>query len=394
MNNLHIILYSSFPKYSGGRENWLINILPGISGAFNKIFLYVYKSDRATFYDLSPFTNVVLKEVSGLRKKDLLFYILNFISFKLLFLWDSLFIFRKQVGILLRRELKPGDTVLATNSIIEMQPAVDVISELNNIRLVCIAHGLVPVELGNYIPYCRKKFELMEKRLLPLCDVVLANGYDTQEYLNKHDIDSVVVPNGVNVARFQTPDLTGKELDIIKDLKANHYRIILMVATLRKIKGIDDLLMAGKLLKDMGMNKHKLVFVGKGNVTPFKNKARKFKIEENVIFMGEQKNIPGLLSLADIVVCTFGGSGMTLATLEAMASCRPIVAWDTIMYTQLLTHMEDSYLAKHADHHDLAKGIKMLLDDSVLGEKFSKQLVGKAQKFDWNVVTKELLQYL
>src|SRR5690606_6203519 len=103
---------------------------------------------------------------------------------------------------------------------------------------------------------------------------------------------------------------------------------------------------------------------------------------------------PAFLHLADIVVCIFGGSGMTLATLEAMASCRPIVAWDTIMYTQLLTHMEDSYLAKYADHHDLAKGIKMLLDDLALGQKFSKQLVGKAQKFDWDIVTKELLKYL
>ena len=397
MNNLHIILYSSFPKYSGGRENWLINILPGISGAFNQIFIYVYKSDRETFYDLSPFTNVVLKEVSGLRKKDLLFYILNFISFKLLFLWDSLIIFRKQVRMLLQQELKPGDTVLATNSIIEMQPAVDIVSKINNVRLVCIAHGLAPIELGNYIPYYRSKFQLMEKRLLPLCDAVLANGYDTQAYLRDVGVNSIVIPNGVNVGYFQkdNPQLNSDvDLASLLELKNRGVRIILMVATLRKIKGIEYLLEAGKLIKDKGLSNFRIVFVGKGDQLIYKNKAFALGIQNRVLFLGEKKNIPSYLHSADVVVCLSGGGGMSLSALEAMAAGKPIVAWDTPVYQQLIMNMQEGYLVKYPDLDELAEGINFVLENPETAAMFAANAQQKVNQYDWPNVSTKLLEKL
>jgi glycosyltransferase involved in cell wall biosynthesis len=394
MSNLHIIIYSPFPNYTGGRENWLINILPRISGSFNKIFLYVYKSDRAPIYDLSNLKNVVIKEVYCLRQKDLLFSVLNLFSVKLLFLLDILFFFRKEVRKSLKQVVMPKDIILAMNSITELQPPVDLITENYNVKVVCSVRGLVPLELGNSVPYFRRKFELMEKKLLPFCSTVLANGYDTQAYLKNQGIDSFIVPNGVDVSHFKNPDLLDSELDIIKELKSSNFKIILMVATLRKIKGIDDLIFAGKILNDLGLSRYKLVFVGKGNPDPFRNTARKLKIEDNVLFVGEQKNIAGFLHLSDLVVCTSGGSGMSMAALEAMAACRPIVAWDTPVYRQLLTHMKDSYLATYPNHQELAKGIMLLLNNFELTEKFAFQLNKKITDFDWDVISKKLLNCL
>lgn len=395
MKNLHIIIYSSFPKYSGGRENWLANILPRINSSFTKIFLYVYKSNQPNHYNLSNIDNLVVKEVIGLRKYNLLFSILNLFTLKLLFLFDSLYFFRRQVRKLLKQELCPNDTILAMNSIIELQPAVEVIMEgYEDIKLVCSVRGLVPYELGNAIPYYRTKFYQTEKKLLKKCEIILANGYDTQTYLNNLGIQSIVIPNGVDVARFQSPNQTSSNLDLIEELKINQYKIILMVATLRKIKGIDDLLIAGKILQEMECSPYKLIFVGKGAQTPFINRSYKLGIKNSVVFMGEQKNIPGILNLADVVVCTSGGSGMSMSALEAMASGCPIVAWNSAIYKQLLTHMEDSYLAKYKNHQDLANGIKLLLEDPCISKKFSDKLKKKAKYYDWENVSDKLLEYL
>ena len=62
MRNLHIIMYSSFPKYSGGRENWLINILPAANprGAALK----TASGGTLTVMSNGP-TNVLIKDDKG-----------------------------------------------------------------------------------------------------------------------------------------------------------------------------------------------------------------------------------------------------------------------------------------------------------------------------------------
>lgn len=393
-NNLHIIIYSSFPKYSGGRENWLANVLPRLSAHFEKIFLYTYTSNRNCFYDLSCYKNLVLVEISGLRRNELLFSIINFLLLRLLYLYDSLIVFNNQTKSLLSKNVKPGDTILAMNSIIELQPAINYISSNKENRLICSIRGLVPYEMGKKVPFFKHQLEKMESKLLSQCPTILVNGYDTQEYIRKKGFKSYVVPNGVHIDRFQSPYLLDPTLVPIKELKENQIKIIMMVASLRTIKGIDDLLISGSNLQTHLEQQFKLVFVGKGNSTPYRIKAKKLGIEDKVLFLGEQKNIAGLLYYADVVVCLSGGSGMSMAALEAMASSKPIVAWNSMVYKQLITHMKNGYLAAYMDHSDLAKGIKLLINDELLRMSFKQQLKEDITKYDWDNVIKELVTFL
>ena len=394
MKNLHIIIYSPFPRYSGGRENWLYNILPRISSSFHQVFIYSYKTNRKVFYDLSGIHNVVLEEIESIRYPFFLFAVLNKLSLQTLFLLDSFILFRRNVRSALSREVQPGDIVLTLNSIIETLPAVDVRKAGVNFRLLCAVRGLVPVELGNLLPPLRSWFIHLEKKLLYEVDAIISNGNDTQDYLRQIGFESEVIPNGVDVHQFQSPQFSGKVFEELQTIKSGGQKIIMMVATLRKIKGIDDLLIAGKCLKDEGIKNFKLVFVGKGDQTPFRLAAKKLGIEDEVVFLGEQKNISALLSLSDVVVCTSGGSGMSMAALEAMASGRPTVAWDTPVYRQLFHHLQDGYLAEYPNHDDLAKGIYRLLEDASLAELFEENLKIKVANFDWPVITRKLLEKL
>jgi glycosyltransferase involved in cell wall biosynthesis len=392
--NLHIIIYSTFPGISGGRENWLFHVLPFLSNHFKDIYLYTVKSNQRPFYNLGSLKNVAVKEIFSLRSYGLLFLLANRISLQSLFLLDNFVIFRKNVRSVLRKMLNSEDTVLAMNSIAETMPGIDLKKEKHHFRLTTSVRGLVPLEYSLRAPLLKNWFEKVEKANLTQCDAVLANGYDTQSYLKDKGITSIVVPNGVDLNLFKSIQTFGKELDPLMEIINQGTKIIMMVASLRGIKGTEALIFTGKKLKDLGAKDFKIVFIGKGNPTAYKQKAAALGIEKEVVFLGEQQNISGFLQLADIVVCISGGSGMSMSALEAMAVGKPIVAWDTPVYQQILSHMEDSYLAEHGNIEKLAQGIKLFMDNPSFGQEFSLKLKAKACSYDWSVVANKLIEHL
>ncbi len=393
--NLHIIIYSSFPRYSGGRENWIFNVLPYLLEKFNIVFLYVMKSNKPSYYDLSAYSRIQIKEVTTLFSLGFFYQVLNKLLFESLFLLDILIIYRQTIRSVLRREIKSGDRILAMNSITELLPAIDVKKTIGDIRLLSSVRGLVPDELGARIPILRKWFEKLERDCLSECDDVLTNGYDTQSYLSNIGVKSIVIPNGVDLKRFQNAHEGDDEgLAVIRDLKNSGIKIILMAATLRKIKGTDELLYATKRLKERVGEKFLVVLVGKGDQNIYKQQAQRLGIHNQVLFAGEQKNVPAYLKIADIVICISGGGGMSMSALEAMAVGKPIIAWNTPVYQQILTHMKDSYLVQYPDVEKLADGIIFLLENPKIAAELSENARQKANHYDWPMVASRLLEQL
>jgi len=395
LRNLHIIIYSSFPRYSGGRENWIFNVLPYLLKKFNFVFLYVIKSNQPIYYDLSSYPRVRVKAVTTLFSLGFIYQLLNKLLFQSLFLFDVLFIYRKTIRSILKREIKSGDSILAMNSITELLPAIDVKKTIADIRLLSSVRGLVPEELGARIPLLRKWFQKLERDCLSECDDVLTNGYDTQTYLSNIGVESVVIPNGVDLDRFQIiHDDEEEELAVLQELKNSGLKIILMVATLRKIKGTEELLFATKRMKEKIGEKFLVVFVGKGDQNIYKQQAQNLGVQENVFFAGEQKNIPAYLKIADIVICISGGGGMSMSALEAMAVGKPIIAWNTPVYQQILTHMKDSYLVQYPDVNKLAEGIIFLLENPRIASELSAKAKQNANQYGWPMVASKLLEQL
>ena len=392
--NLHIIIYSSFPRYSGGRENWLYNVLPYIAKEFNKVFIYVIKSSRPIYYDLEGISNVQLKSVATLSSYGMLYMLVNRFLFQSLFFLDTIIIFRSKLRSMLIKEIIHGDTILAMNSISELLPAIDVKKIGINFRLISSVRGLVPEEYGERIPILKHWFCKLEKECLTECDIVLANGYDTQDYLSKLGVRCFVIPNGVDIARFKNANTNSEDLNGIQKIKDSGTKIIVMVATLRKIKGTDNLLEVADRLLKKGQHNFIFIFVGKGNQTFYKNKAKALGIQDYVLFVGEQKNVPGYLALADVVICISGGGGMSMSALEAMAAGKPIVAWDTPVYQQLIVNMQEGYLVKYPDLDELAEGINFVLENPEMAAMFAANAQQKVNQYDWPNVSRKLLEKL
>ena len=151
--NLHIIIYSQFPCHSGGRENWLYNLLPFLSKKFNTIFIYSLNSKDPNFYNLNKINNIKLIRLFSCKNLGYLYKGINLLTFNLLIFLDMFVTFRNEVRNHLKKYLHKNDVVIAMNSIIELSPAVDLkINNDNDFLLICSVHGLVPKELDTLFP--------------------------------------------------------------------------------------------------------------------------------------------------------------------------------------------------------------------------------------------------
>ena len=82
---------------------------------------------------------------------------------------------------------------------------------------------------------------------------------------------------------------------------------------------------------------------------------------------------------------------MPLSTLEAMASGKPIIAWDTPMFQQLIDNNINGFLVEYKNYYELSKKIIELLNNDELVERFSRNIKLKAKKFDWKYTAQKII---
>ncbi|HMN10839.1 MAG TPA: glycosyltransferase family 4 protein [Bellilinea sp.] len=395
MTNLHIIIYSPFPDYSGGRENWLHNIIPRLEEHFKAIYIYSFASDTPTVYSFQQEEKISINKIKTLRTRHILFSVLNRLTFRIPFILDALIVYPHRLKKIISQKFNKGDIFLALNSVIELKPLIEMKKKSGLFHVICSVRGDVPTELTTQFPLMKNWWQKSEKNLLSQADLTLSNGFDTHERLRSIGIRSIVMPNGVNYDRFsrliKSNDDSGS---VLHEIKKRGQPIVMMVATLRKIKGIEDMLRMIPYLKSEISRSAKFVFVGKGNQMPYKALASRLGVEDRVVFLGEQKNIPFMLSLADVVVCTSGGGGMSMAALEAMAAGKAIVAWNSQIYQQLITHMHSGFLAEDENLEELANGVDLLLTDRSLATRLGKNAQSSSKQYDWEIIADKLLSLL
>ncbi len=393
-DRLSIVINSPFPQYSGGRENWLFHVLQRLDCWGYSVTLYTCASDRPAFYDLSGLKGLRLVRVPSLRRRHRWFSLLNKATLGLAYLADTqAFAFFGQR--LLRTRLRRDDeTILAMNPIIDVAPALLLKRERPRLKVACAVRGRPAWELSQNWPWLSWLLYRLERSTLLRSDIVLANGFDTQEYLAARGVPSLVVPNGVDVERFRLTRTEAKEAAWLGDLKDGGCLIIMMVATLMRIKGVHYLIQAAGLLRQMGADNFRLVLVGDGSQEPFRRQAERLGVGEHVRFAGEQRDIPAFLRWADISVQVSEGGGMSMAALESMAAGKALVAWDTPVYRQLVESEVSGLLVPYHDVRALAQGLLRLMQEDSLRQELGRRAQEEAGKYDWDRVTRELVAAL
>jgi glycosyltransferase involved in cell wall biosynthesis len=233
--------------------------------------------------------------------------------------------------------------------------------------------------------FFKKVLKFIEYYSLKKVDIVIANGYDTAEkYRILIGRPIYVLPNGVDTTKFTPQPSTSIKLT----------KTIITVANLRALAGLNTLIKSVVYLKQIYPKLFKVKIVGGGDKRPFLKLAETLGVKQYIEFLGERQDISNLLREADVVACLKEGGGISHSLLEAMASGKAIVAWNTRVYNQVLTNGFNGLLVAKDDAKQLSEAFSKLLNDHEFAVVLGRNARAEAMKYDWNEIAKMLIKIL
>ena len=205
------------------------------------------------------------------------------------------------------------------------------------------------------------------------CKIIL------EEYIGHQDTIAII-NNGVDVKRFLHP---------IKDISQQDNFIITMVAALRVEKDHETLLKAVKLLPD----KYRLRIVGGGPrevADSVKARCHELNLDDRVDFMGLCMDVPNILEQSDVVVLSSHWEGLSLSSIEGMASGRPFIASDVDGLREMVNGA--GVLFPHGDEKELAEKIQWLCEHPDEYREVAERCQEKARQYDISVTADKYLE--
>lgn len=160
----------------------------------------------------------------------------------------------------------------------------------------------------------------------------------------------------------------------VKDDKLNEENIILYAGTLNSRKGYPDLIDAFSRIADLFPD-WKIIFAGNGELEKGKALARKFGVENQVIFIGwvngnEKSNI---FKKAKIFCLPSYAEGFPMAILDAWSYRLPIITTPVGGLQDILISDKNSLVFEPGDKERLSKHIKRLIIDEKLRKDLSRE---------------------
>src|SRR5690242_7972863 len=133
--------------------------------------------------------------------------------------------------------------------------------------------------------------------------------------------------------------------------------VILSTGRLAPEKGLEDLLKAASLLRQMGQ-RFRVVLAGDGPLrAELERLAKDLGVSEQVTFLGYRDDIPDLLVACDLVALPSLREGLSIALLEAMAAGKPVVATSIGSNVTVASEAEVALLVPPCNPSSLAEAI-------------------------------------
>jgi glycosyltransferase involved in cell wall biosynthesis len=206
----------------------------------------------------------------------------------------------------------------------------------------------------------------------------------TQQNLIRHigkrfEKKCVIIYNGIDLSVFQT---------LPTPSHASCEKTILMVSAFREQKDQKTLIKAMKELP----SDYVLELAGGGDerlIAECKQLAQEQHLSERARFLGVRTDVLLLLAKADVVVLSSHYEGLSLSSLEGMASGKPFVASDV----EGLRDIVGGYgvLFPHGDAQTLAFEIQQLCEDKAYAKTVAEKCQERAKMFDVSVMTRNYL---
>lgn len=199
-----------------------------------------------------------------------------------------------------------------------------------------------------------------------------------EQYIGKSDKISTIY-NGVDVNRLIHP---------IKDISRQKDFTIIMVSSFREQKDHETLFRSMTHLPD----NYRLQVVGGGTIEEkerLHSYCSQLRLNDQVEFMGVRTDVPDLLESSDVVVLSSHWEGLSLSSIEGMASGRPFIASDVDGLHELVGGA--GVLFPHGDDKALAESIQFLCEHPDEYREVAKRCQDKAKQYDITVMAKNYL---
>jgi glycosyltransferase involved in cell wall biosynthesis len=195
-------------------------------------------------------------------------------------------------------------------------------------------------------------------------DRIVAVSNEVKEGMLKYKIPGEkirVIDNGISLERFEKNAETRKMKTLLGFEEKT--RVIGTVGSLVIEKGHIYLLEAARQILDV-VKDLKFLIIGGGPLRKaLEEKSEELGIKKDVIFMGQRKDIPELLTAMDIFVLPSIKEGLPVALLEAMAAKRPIVATRVGAIPRVIGNKDIGILIEPKNINELRDAIMNLIND-------------------------------
>ncbi len=213
-------------------------------------------------------------------------------------------------------------------------------------------------------------------------DVATAPTRTAVRILREQDIHVPLLPIscGIDLARFHPDTSVSREETLTQYGLDPDCTIFLFVGRIDQEKRIDVLLSAMHLLQQDDVQ---LAIAGKGSHLPaLQAQAKALNVEDNVRFLGfvPAEDLPRLLNSANLFVMPSEAELQSIATLEAMATGKPVLAANAQALPELVEQGVNGYLFSPGNSTDLAQKMELLLREKARWPAMGAASLGKARQ--------------
>lgn len=226
-------------------------------------------------------------------------------------------------------------------------------------------------------------FKPIDKWMYSRYDSIVCIANKSQEILEEyigHRDSILTINNGVAIEQFLHP---------IKDISSQNSFIVTMVAALRVEKDHKTLIKAMKILPQ----NYRLRIVGGGPrevADSVKAICHELGLDDRVDFMGLRSDIPVILEESDVIVLSSHWEGLSLSSIEGMASGRPFIASDVDGLREMVGGV--GVLFPHGDDVALAQKIQWLCEHPDEYREIAQRCQEKARQYDISVTASKYLK--
>ncbi len=189
-----------------------------------------------------------------------------------------------------------------------------------------------------------------------------------------------IIPNGIDVSKFAN---LKKNTGLITQLGLNTDNFIIGNISRFDEQKNQQLILQAAYFLIRKYPKMRFVFVGSGkHLEQMRDLVRDSKLEEYVVFTGEQENLADYYSIFDIFVFPSLWEGMPYVLLEAMASRLPIICSKLPNLLEVVKSDYSAFTINPRDMDDLFRKISAMYQSKELREELAQNAMIESTQYD------------